>query len=76
LVHDTISLIVPPDHRWATRKIIEPGELLEEPIILCEETSGTRRIVLSEREKFDIGMDDLSIWKGKKLDLSFLGWNE
>ncbi len=59
--HDTITLIVPPDHRWASRKMIEPGELLDEPIILREETSGTRRIVLSELAKFDIGIDDLRI---------------
>jgi DNA-binding transcriptional LysR family regulator len=59
--HDTISLIVPPGHRWASRANIEPGELLEELIILREETSGTRRIVLSELAKFDIGIDDLNI---------------
>jgi DNA-binding transcriptional LysR family regulator len=59
---DTITLIVPPDHRWAYRKVIEPGELLEEPIILREETSGTRQVVLSELSKFDISLDDLNIF--------------
>jgi len=59
---DTITLIVPPDHRWAFRKVIEPSELLEEPIIIREETSGTRQVVLSELSKFDIGLDDLNIF--------------
>lgn len=60
--HDTITLIVPANHRWAFRKVIEPGELLEEPLILREETSGTRRVVLSELMKHDIKLDDLSIF--------------
>jgi LysR family transcriptional regulator, low CO2-responsive transcriptional regulator len=59
---DTITLIVPSDHRWAFRKVIEPGELLEEPLIIREETSGTRQVVLSELSKFDIGLDDLNIF--------------
>jgi DNA-binding transcriptional LysR family regulator len=57
---DTITLIVPANHRWAFRKNIEPGELLEEPLIIREETSGTRRVVLSELAKFDISLDDLN----------------
>lgn len=61
-IHDTITLIVPPTHRWASRKVVEPGELLEEAIILREETSGTRQVVLSELAKFDIGLDDLNIF--------------
>jgi DNA-binding transcriptional LysR family regulator len=59
---DTITLIVPADHRWALRKLIEPDELMEESLILREETSGTRRVVLSELSKFDIGLDDLNIF--------------
>ncbi len=59
---DTITLVVPADHRWAFRKVIEPGELLEEPLIIREETSGTRRVVLSELAKYDIGLDDLDIF--------------
>ncbi|HSQ17738.1 MAG TPA: LysR family transcriptional regulator [Anaerolineales bacterium] len=59
---DTITLIIPYNHRWALRKVIDPGELLEEPIIMREETSGTRRVVLSELAKHDIGLDDLSVF--------------
>jgi DNA-binding transcriptional LysR family regulator len=59
---DTITLIVPPDHRWAYRRVVEPAELLEEPIIMREETSGTRQVVLSELAKFDISLGDLNIF--------------
>lgn len=58
---DKITLIAPAQHRWATRKVIEPGELLEEKLILREETSGTRHVMFSELAKFDIGMDDLQV---------------
>jgi DNA-binding transcriptional LysR family regulator len=59
---DTITLIVPAQHRWAFRRMIEPGELLEEPLIMREETSGTRHVVLSELAKHDISLDDLNIF--------------
>lgn len=60
--HDTITLIVSANHRWANRQSIEPNELLEEPIIIREETSGTRRVVMSELAKFDITLNDLDIF--------------
>jgi DNA-binding transcriptional LysR family regulator len=59
---DTITLVVPARHRWAFRKTVEPGELQEEPLILREESSGTRRVVLSELAKYDIGLDDLNVF--------------
>jgi DNA-binding transcriptional LysR family regulator len=60
--HDRISLIVPANHRWALRTSIEPSELLEEPIIMREPTSGTRRVVLEELAKHDISLDDLNVF--------------
>jgi DNA-binding transcriptional LysR family regulator len=59
---DIITLIVPANHRWSFRKIIQPDEILEEPLIIREETSGTRRVVLSELAKYDIGSNDLNIF--------------
>ena len=59
---DVITLIVPSNHRWAFRKKVEPSELLEEPIIMREETAGTRRVVLAELAKHDISLDDLNIF--------------
>lgn len=59
---DTISLIVPAEHRWASRSSIEPAEILEEPLIMREETSGTRRVVLTELARCDISLDDLKVF--------------
>lgn len=59
---DNITLIVPPNHRWASRSSIEPAEILGEPLILREETSGTRRVMLTELARHDISMDDLRIF--------------
>src|SRR5690606_32178022 len=59
---DTITLIVPSNHRWATRSSIEPAELLGEPLILREDTSGTRRVMLTEFAKHDISLDDLKVF--------------
>lgn len=59
---DTINLIVPADHRWIRQESIQPEEILEEPIIMREVTSGTRRVVLSELAKFDISLEDLNIF--------------
>jgi len=59
---DVITLIVPSTHRWAFQKKIDPTELLEEPIIMREKTSGTRRVVLAELAKHDISLDDLNVF--------------
>ena len=59
---DVISLIVPRDHPWARRKKLEPEELIDEPMILREANSGTRRVLLSELAKHDIGLDDLNVF--------------
>ncbi len=59
---DVITLIVPSSHRWTFRKRVEPGELLEEPIIMREQTSGTSRVVLAELAKNDISLDDLNVF--------------
>ena len=60
--NDSINLIVPRDHPWATRTSIEPAELLNERIIMREPTSGTRRVLLSELAKHDISLDDISVY--------------
>jgi DNA-binding transcriptional LysR family regulator len=59
---DTITLIVSANHRWALRKFIDPGELLEEKMIMREETSGTRKIMLTELAKHDISLEDLDVF--------------
>jgi DNA-binding transcriptional LysR family regulator len=59
---DSISLIVPHGHPWAMRQAISPEEIITEPLIMREASSGTRRMLLSQLAKFDIGLDDLNIF--------------
>jgi DNA-binding transcriptional LysR family regulator len=59
---DSISLIVPANHPWAIRQCIEPGDLLGEPMIIREPTSGTRRVMLTKLAQHDITLDDLNVF--------------
>jgi DNA-binding transcriptional LysR family regulator len=59
---DYISLVVSPDHPWAHTGPITPEELINQPFIVREATSGTRRVMLSELAKHDISLDDLNIF--------------
>jgi DNA-binding transcriptional LysR family regulator len=59
---DSITLIVPASHPWAFRRRIEVEDLLKEPIILREGSSGTRRVMLSALAQHDIGLDDLNVF--------------
>jgi len=59
---DVIALIAPLNHPWAANPTIRPSELIGEPIIMRETTSGTRRLLLSELAKHDISLEDLNIF--------------
>jgi DNA-binding transcriptional LysR family regulator len=59
---DSITLIIPAKHPLAFRRTIEPEDLLKENIIIRENTSGTRRVMLTELAKFDISLDDLNVF--------------
>ena len=59
---DTIQMIVPADHPWASRDDLSPSDLLDEKIIMREASSGSRRVVLSELSKHDIQYEDLDVF--------------
>jgi DNA-binding transcriptional LysR family regulator len=59
---DHISLIVAESHPWAALKSITPDDLIDEPLIIREPQSGTRRVLLTELAKHDIRLDDLNIF--------------
>jgi DNA-binding transcriptional LysR family regulator len=59
---DSISVIVPLNHPFVSRSKILPEDLIREPIIMREESSGTRKIVLSELAQHDISLEDLDIF--------------
>ena len=60
--NDSIALIAPKNHPWVGRKSIEPEEIINEPLIIREPTSGTRKVMLTELAKHDISLDDLNIF--------------
>ncbi len=45
LWEDELVLAVPKQHRWARKRAVLPGELIEEPFILREAGSGTLKIM-------------------------------
>jgi DNA-binding transcriptional LysR family regulator len=60
--NDRITLIVPANHPWTIRHSVEPADLLEEPMIIREPTSGTCRVLLTELAGHGITYDDLDIY--------------
>lgn len=60
--HDHIILVVPAEHPWSVREYIDPSELLEQPLIIREPASGTRRVLLAELGKHDIVLDNMNIF--------------
>jgi DNA-binding transcriptional LysR family regulator len=59
---DNIILIAPTNHRWVNSGEIDPSELLEEPFIMREPTSGTRKVMLAELGKHGIHLDQLKVF--------------
>lgn len=41
---DELVVVVPPGHAWANRRHIEPGQLTDQPLLMREEGSATRRV--------------------------------
>ncbi|MEI8133050.1 MAG: selenium metabolism-associated LysR family transcriptional regulator [Leptolinea sp.] len=58
---DPIVLIVPANHPWAGISQIMPADLLDEPLILREESSGTREALVDGLRQDDISVDMLNI---------------
>jgi DNA-binding transcriptional LysR family regulator len=58
---DELILIVPADHPWATFHQVYPDDLIDEPMILREETAGTREVLKKGLLTQDISFDMLNI---------------
>jgi DNA-binding transcriptional LysR family regulator len=61
LLSDELVVIVSPVHPWAERRNIPGMDLIKEPLILREEGSGTRQIILKHLEDHGIKRDHLKI---------------
>lgn len=59
---DPIILITPPDHPWAQLREIEPADLIGQPFLIREPTSGTRKVMLTELAKHDITLEDMDLF--------------
>lgn len=58
-ISDPIQLIVPMDHPWASRDVIQPEELLEAEFIMREEGSGTYDVATQGLEQIQVPVDRL-----------------
>lgn len=58
---DDVILIAPSNHRWSSYRQIYPDDLLDEPLILREETSGTWEVLLEGLGRCDITPDMLKV---------------
>jgi DNA-binding transcriptional LysR family regulator len=59
---DHIILIAPIGHIWNNGNPIEPWAITEQPFILREPSSGTRKVMLAELGGHDITLDDMNIF--------------
>lgn len=58
---DRIVLIVHPDHPWADYGHALPSDLIDQPIVKCEESSGTCETVLDGLKQYQITVDSLNV---------------
>lgn len=58
---DEVILIAPAGHPWARYRKIYPDDLLEAPLILREESAGTRQVLFDGLRGHDISPDMLKI---------------
>jgi len=61
LGQDVILLVARKGHRWCERAVVQPEELLTEPIIMREKGSGTHDVVDSALRQFGIKTSDLMV---------------
>ncbi len=61
LFEDRVILIAHPDHPWAEYGHALPSDLIDQPMITREETSGTCEVVMEGLKTFDTTLDMLNI---------------
>ncbi len=61
LISDEMVVIMSPAHPWSERRNIPAIELTKEPLVLREEGSGTRQVILKHLEDHGIKQDQLKI---------------
>jgi DNA-binding transcriptional LysR family regulator len=54
LFDDGMVLVLPPDHRWCSRRTIRAEELNDEPFLISKSGSGTGDTLEAHFRQFDI----------------------
>lgn len=60
-IREDLLLIVPADHRWVARALVTLDDLLQEPFIMREEGSGTRRTFERYLGTKGLALEDLNV---------------
>ena len=58
---DDVILIAPVEHPWARYGMVYPDDLLDEPMIMREEVSGTSEVLLQGLMEHDISPDMINV---------------
>jgi DNA-binding transcriptional LysR family regulator len=61
LLDDRVILIVPPHHPWANLEQVKPADVLEQPFISRETSSGTFEVLFDNMRRHGIDPDNLNV---------------
>lgn len=61
LFEDRVIMIVPVNHPWASRKQVSPQEVLEQPFISRENSSGTNQVLFDQLRQHGIEPENLNV---------------
>ncbi len=61
LFEDRVIMIVPVNHPWASRKQVSPQEVLEQPFISRENSSGTHQVLFDQLRQHGIEPENLNV---------------
>ncbi len=61
LFEDRVIMIVPVNHPWASREQVSPQEVLEQPFISRENSSGTHQVLFDQLRQYGIEPENLNV---------------
>ncbi|MGE4519421.1 MAG: selenium metabolism-associated LysR family transcriptional regulator [Desulfobacteraceae bacterium] len=61
IIKDDMCVIIPQGHKWFSRKEVEVNELKNEPFIIREEGSGTKKSLVDRLKQHNLAIDDFNI---------------
>ncbi len=61
LLEDRVVMIVPANHPWANREQVSPQEVLEQPFISHENSSGTHQVLFDQLRQHGIEPENLNV---------------